>query len=111
MIAAAPWRVTLAEAAAAMAARAEPHHVALTHGSMRTLVYAPRGADDQTPHQRDEIYIVHAGSAQFLRDGEMVTVAAGDVLFVPAGIDHRFAAMSDDFLTFVVFWGPEGGEA
>jgi mannose-6-phosphate isomerase-like protein (cupin superfamily) len=35
----------------------------------------------------------------------------GDVLFVPAGVEHRFEDFSDDFVTWVVFYGPEGGEA
>ena len=35
----------------------------------------------------------------------------GDVIFVEAGAVHRFEAYGDDFATWVVFWGPEGGEA
>jgi hypothetical protein len=32
------------------------------------------------------------------------------MLFVPAGIEHRFYDFSDDFCTWVMFYGPEGGE-
>jgi uncharacterized protein YjlB len=32
------------------------------------------------------------------------------VLFVPAGTTHRFEDFSADFATWVVFWGPQGGE-
>jgi mannose-6-phosphate isomerase-like protein (cupin superfamily) len=35
---------------------------------------------------------------------------AGDVLFVPAGEEHRFERFSDDLILWAVFWGPEGGE-
>ena len=35
----------------------------------------------------------------------------GDVLFVPAGVIHRFEDFSDDFATWVFFYGPEGGES
>lgn len=35
----------------------------------------------------------------------------GDVLFVPAGVEHRFEDFSDDLAGWVVFYGPEGGEA
>ena len=35
---------------------------------------------------------------------------AGDLLFVPAGVVHRFEDFSDDFSTWVIFYGPEGGE-
>jgi hypothetical protein len=30
--------------------------------------------------------------------------------FVAAGVPHRFESCSDDFATWVVFWGPKGGE-
>jgi hypothetical protein len=33
------------------------------------------------------------------------------VLFVPAGIEHRFIKFTEDFVTWVVFYGPKGGEA
>ena len=36
---------------------------------------------------------------------------AGDVIFVEAGVPHRFEGYGEDFATWVVFWGPEGGEA
>ena len=32
------------------------------------------------------------------------------VLFVPAGVEHRFDDFSDDFAAWVVFFGPKGGE-
>lgn len=34
-----------------------------------------------------------------------------DVRFVPAGVVHRFEEFTDDFAVWVVFYGPEGGEA
>jgi uncharacterized protein YjlB len=39
-----------------------------------------------------------------------VAVGAGDVLFVPARMEHRFEAMSGDFAVWVMFYGPAGGE-
>ena len=33
-----------------------------------------------------------------------------DVLFVPAGIEHRFENFTDDFATWVIFYGEKGGE-
>lgn len=27
-----------------------------------------------------------------------------------AGTEHAFADFSDDFATWVIFWGPEGGQ-
>ena len=34
----------------------------------------------------------------------------GTPLFVAAGVEHRFDDFSDDFETWVVFYGAEGGE-
>ena len=84
---------------------------AMAHGTMSLQVFAPRGEDRQRPHAQDELYIVASGTSDFIRDGERERVAAGDALFVRAGIEHRFVDMSDDFVTWVIFWGPEGGEA
>ncbi len=100
--------------AAALAAAPEPGRTSallLTHGTMELRLYAPRGEDRQTPHAQDELYIIAAGRADFVRGAERVAAARGDVLFVGAGVAHRFEAMSEDFATWVVFWGPAGGEA
>lgn len=81
-----------------------------SHGTMSVELFAPRGDDPQQPHEQDELYIVVEGSSRFLRGEEVSDVSAGDVLFVPARLPHRFEDISDDFMTWVVFWGPEGGE-
>jgi uncharacterized RmlC-like cupin family protein len=41
----------------------------------------------------------------------MVHFGPGDFLFVPAGIEHRFVNFTDDFSTWVIFYGPKGGES
>jgi quinol monooxygenase YgiN/mannose-6-phosphate isomerase-like protein (cupin superfamily) len=82
----------------------------LRHGSLDVEVYAPRGRDDQTPHSRDEVYVVARGRAGFEGGGERWEVQASDLIFVPARADHRFVDLSDDFATWVMFYGPEGGE-
>jgi len=79
-------------------------------GSMSVEIYAPVGHDPQTPHDQDEIYIVHSGKAVFVMAGERHAVAAGSAFFVPAHVEHRFVEFSRDFATWVVFWGPKGGE-
>jgi mannose-6-phosphate isomerase-like protein (cupin superfamily) len=81
------------------------------HGSLMVKLYAPRGTDPQHPHTRDEIYVVVSGSGRFFRTGTEVAFGPGDVLFVAAGEEHRFVEFSDDFATWVFFYGPEGGEA
>lgn len=80
------------------------------HGSLELRWYAPPGADSQTPHSRDEVYVVASGSGWFRRGQERFAFTAGDALFVAAGIEHRFEDVTPDFGTWVMFYGPEGGE-
>lgn len=82
----------------------------LAHGSMTLEFYAPRGTDQQTPHKKDEIYIIMKGRGWLCSGPDRFAIGPGDALFVPAGAEHRFEDFSDDFETWVVFYGPEGGE-
>ena len=82
----------------------------LKHGTLLVEYYAPRGVDPQKPHTRDELYVVVAGTGWFVNGDERQRFGVGDVLFVPAGVVHRFEEFSDDFAVWVVFYGPEGGE-
>jgi mannose-6-phosphate isomerase-like protein (cupin superfamily) len=98
----------------------------MQHGSMELRWYAPQGNDPQLPHDRDELYIIVSGHGLFMRAEEAVpfgedramilggaqrvAVRPGDVLFVPAGTEHRFESISADFGAWMVFYGPEGGE-
>jgi mannose-6-phosphate isomerase-like protein (cupin superfamily) len=85
--------------------------VLVKHGTMSIEYYAPKNVDPQMPHAQDEIYVIASGTAKFFRDGERVHCKTGDVLFVPAKMVHRFETFSDDFATWVIFYGKEGGEA
>jgi len=81
------------------------------HGSMSLRFYAPKGTDAQTPHDQDEIYVIAAGSGRFACGVDEAPFTAGDALFAPAGMSHRFVDFSDDFAVWVIFYGPDGGEA
>ena len=80
------------------------------HGSLQVKLYAPRGTDPQAPHTRDEIYVVVRGEGWFVCAGRRHRFGPHDVLFAQAGVVHRFEDFSDDFATWVFFYGPEGGE-
>jgi mannose-6-phosphate isomerase-like protein (cupin superfamily) len=80
------------------------------HGSLHVELYAPRGHDGQTPHERDEAYVVTEGRGTFVCDGQRLPFAPGDFLFAPAGAEHRFEDFSDDLTVWVIFYGPAGGE-
>jgi len=104
-------RITLAEAVAMVPAPDGKRSAAVfEHGTLQVKLYAPRGADPQQPHTRDEAYVVVRGAGWFVNGGHRHPFAPHDVLFVKAGVVHRFEQFSDDFLVWVFFYGPEGGE-
>ena len=82
-----------------------------SHGSLAVELYTPKGHDPQKPHTRDEVYFVTRGTGLFFDGVQRHNVQAGSFLFVPAGQVHRFEDFSPDFTVWVVFYGPEGGEA
>jgi mannose-6-phosphate isomerase-like protein (cupin superfamily) len=81
------------------------------HGSLVVEVYAPRGSDPQNPHTRDEVYFIAAGSGEFVCGDSRRQFGPTDLLFVEAGVNHRFENFTDDLAVWVLFYGPEGGEA
>jgi mannose-6-phosphate isomerase-like protein (cupin superfamily) len=87
-----------------------PSAAIFEHGTLQIKMYRPVETDRQQPHDRDEVYFVASGSGWFVNGSDRHPFASGDMLFVPAGIVHRFEDFTDDFCTWVVFYGPEGGE-
>jgi mannose-6-phosphate isomerase-like protein (cupin superfamily) len=81
-----------------------------SHGSLVVELYAPVGHDPQKPHTRDEIYFVTLGRGLFFDGERHHSVEPGSFIFVPAGQVHRFEDFSSDFVAWVAFYGPEGGE-
>jgi mannose-6-phosphate isomerase-like protein (cupin superfamily) len=49
--------------------------------------------------------VIVSGYSEFYRNGEIINCGTGDVIFVPAGIEHRFINFSKDFATWVIFYG------
>jgi mannose-6-phosphate isomerase-like protein (cupin superfamily) len=81
------------------------------HGSLTVEIYKPALRDLQEPHIRDEVYVVISGHGEFVNGSERINFNPGDFLFVAAGVPHRFENFSEDFATWVMFYGPIGGEA
>ncbi len=107
------WLVPLEEILAGLQATPDGKRLnyPIRHGTMRVGVYAPTPRDPQTPHDQNEIYIVVSGTGTFVKGGERRPFGPGDLIFVEAGAVHRFEDFTTDFATWVVFWGPKGGEA
>lgn len=89
----------------------EPYSVALSRGSLELGFYSPIDVDRQEPHDQDEVYVVLRGRGRFLNGDTVTEFSAGDALFVPAGVEHRFLDFSEETEMWVVFYGPSGGES
>ena len=103
-------RLTPAAALAALARVPQPFTRVFRHGTLEVEIYKPVGVDKQTPHTRDEVYVVIAGSGYFRCGEKRQPFEPGEVLFAAAGVEHRFEDFTPDFATWVFFYGPEGGE-
>ena len=84
-------------------------HLVVPDLSVGTYSIPARGVDDQTPHTEDEIYVVTQGRARFVTPDDDVQVEPGDVLYVPAGEEHRFVDITEDLSMLVVFAPAYGG--
>jgi mannose-6-phosphate isomerase-like protein (cupin superfamily) len=87
-----------------------PFVTMMAGGTMSVEVFAPKTADLQEPHRQDELYFIQSGTGELVINGQRFDAATGDAFFVAAGVAHRFENFSEDFVTWVVFYGPQGGE-
>ena len=70
------------------------------------LYVLPAGATDpQRPHHEGEMYYVVRGKARFRAADEDQEISTGSVLFVAAGVEHRFHAITEE-LAVLVFFAP-----
>ena len=77
----------------------------IPHISAGIYVLPPGGTDLQSPHKEDELYYVVRGKARMKAGSEDRAVAEGSVIFVAAGVQHRFYDISEE-LTVLVFFAP-----
>jgi mannose-6-phosphate isomerase-like protein (cupin superfamily) len=103
-------RIRFEEAAARLDDHDQPAVSVLRHGTLEVELFAPHVRDQQAVHTRDEVYVVVRGSATLVHGDRRDPCALHDVLFVPAGLEHRFEGFSDDFAVWALLYGPEGGE-
>ena len=67
--------------------------------------------DPQHPHTEDEVYYVVGGTGQVHIDGGDTEVSPGSVIFVAAGVEHRFHSITEDLKLLVVFAPPRGSRS
>ena len=76
--------------------------------SMGLYVLPASGVDPQQPHGEDEVYVVMSGRGQIAVGGEDRAVQAGSIVFVAAGVEHRFHDI-EEALRLLVFFAPAEG--
>lgn len=83
------------------------YHEFIRKASLSAGLYAlPAGArDPQQPHGEDELYYVLSGRGAIQVGDEDAPVEPGAIIFVAAGVVHRFHSIRED-LTLLVFFAP-----
>ena len=82
----------------------------LRRGTCDVKLARPLPPNEQVPHAQDELYVVVRGRGVLVHDGKRDPFETGDLIFVAAGVEHRFEDFSADFAIWRVFYGPSGGE-
>ena len=73
--------------------------------SVGLAVWPAGSTDHQQPHREDEVYYVISGRGVIRVADEDRPVNAGSLVFVGAGVEHRFHDIEED-LRVLVFWAP-----
>jgi quercetin dioxygenase-like cupin family protein len=73
--------------------------------AMSAGVYVlPAGAaDPQSPHKEGEMYYLVRGRARMRAGSEDQVVSEGSVIFVAAGVEHRFYDIAEELMVLVFF--------
>ncbi len=72
------------------------------------LYVLPAGQQDrQAPHTADELYYVLSGKAEIWVDEERRAVGPTSIIYVKAGVEHRFESIGEP-LTVLVFFATKG---
>lgn len=105
--------LTLSEALARQRAGGRPWIELLSVPDLSCGLYvlAAGAVDEQQPHTEDEVYVVLAGRGRFTAGDETRDCAAGDVIFVPARVPHRFHDITEELRIVVAFGPAEGSRA
>jgi mannose-6-phosphate isomerase-like protein (cupin superfamily) len=99
------WELSDLEAARADGGRLFHEFLSVPDLSGGLYVLDTGATDPQSPHTEDELYIVMSGNGNVFVGGEVRPVVAGTVVFVAAGVEHRFLDIEERLVLLVVF-GP-----
>jgi mannose-6-phosphate isomerase-like protein (cupin superfamily) len=71
--------------------------------SMGLYVLRAGETDPQRPHAEEEVYYIAEGRGMIRVGTEDAAVRAGTLVYVPAGIEHRFHTIVEDLRVVVIF--------
>jgi mannose-6-phosphate isomerase-like protein (cupin superfamily) len=99
------WELDELEAARVASGRRYHEFISVPDLSGGLYVLEAGATDPQSPHDEDELYVVMSGRAKVNVAGEARPITAGSVIFVGAGVDHRFHDIEERLVLLVMF-GP-----
>ncbi|HEY7702292.1 MAG TPA: cupin domain-containing protein [Candidatus Limnocylindrales bacterium] len=99
------WELDELETARLASGRLYHEFISVPDLSGGLYVLEAGATDPQSPHTEDELYVVMAGRANVSVGGEVRPITTGSVIFVPAGVDHRFRDIEERLVLLVMF-GP-----
>lgn len=67
------------------------------------IVLHPNEADTQEPHSDDELYYVIKGNAWMEIGKKKIQVKESSIIFIPAGMQHRFYGNVVDLVVLYMF--------
>ncbi len=79
--------------------------------SLGVYVLPAGGVDPQNPHTEDEVYYVVSGRGTIIVADEERRVEPGSIIFVAAGVEHRFHNVNEEMTLLVFFAPPEYSQA
>ena len=80
------------------------HEFLRVHALSAGVYVLSAGAEDrQRPHKEDEVYYVVGGKAMMQLGSTQRAVKEGDVIFVEAGLSHKFFEIKQKLELLVVF--------
>jgi mannose-6-phosphate isomerase-like protein (cupin superfamily) len=99
------WELDDVDAARLAAGRAYHEFISVADLSCGLYVLEAGATDPQSPHTEDELYVVMSGRGRVTVGAEERDVRSGSLIFVGAGVAHRFHDI-EERLVLVVAFGP-----
>ena len=99
------WELDDLEATRQAAGRAYHEFISVPDLSGGLYVLEAGAKDTQSPHTEDELYVVMSGRSRVTVGDDERHVRPGSVIFVGAGVAHRFHDIEERLVLLVAF-GP-----